>query len=649
LYGGNQKLRLAQMLISVFMLFIFAVPSGAEESPDKKENVQEIARVEVTGSRLADDINDVPAAAYIITSSDIENSGARSTQEILDKIPGVQGLRNSSAMVLDKSVTVRGLTSEVLLLVDGIPFMTSSYGTGVSLGSPFDLRTVPLGSIERIEVVKGASSAIYGSNAAGGVINIITKKGAEKSTGSIFAEGGNQGWFRGSVSGTAVMSDDLWVTLGYTRTLETGDIDIRKRQDGTYDKATDYRGNDYVFNAGKGKWLFTAGWGDFDSKWENTYNYDTSTVYSNIQENKYCRFALAYADDVNSGRIYYNKNKKEYSYYSDPAYVSKYNYEDSSAGIMFNRKQEIFGLAGVWGFDWRRETSKYDGYYNYSGWITEDTPYDLARNGFAPYLEVSVPVGDMALDIGLRYEHWDVDEGETVDEFIPRVSLNWESPSGQLWYLTAGRFFSMPSFYQIFMPDRNYGIPNPNLKPEKGWTYDIGVKDSTAKHPWSLGIFYMDMEDKIKYESDTVTWIGQYVNLDKYRAWGAEGEIKFNFNDSWSYTQGISWTHADEKSSDSDSWTRSDMPRWDVSGSLNYANGPWSGELSAHYYADRNIDSTVYQDDDIMLVNASLSWRNDAHKVILSCTNLFDKEYCLDSQGYITPRRRFVISWEYTF
>ena len=636
-------------LVPFFMLLIAAAPVFAEESSDLKGDIREITRVEVTGSRLAEDIEDVPASAYVITSQDIENSGARSTQEVLDKIPGVQGLRNSSAMVLDKNVTVRGLTSEVLLLVDGIPFMTSSYGTGISMGAPFDLRTIPLGSIERIEVVKGASSAIYGSNAAGGVINVITKKGAAQSAASISAEGGSQGWFKGTISGTAVSSDDLWVTLGYTRTLETGDIDIRNRGDGTYDKATDYRGNDYVLNAGKGRWLFTGGWGDFDSQWENTYNNDISTVYNNTQKNRYCRFALAYADDVNSGKIYYNKNEKEYSYYSDPAYVSSYDYEDSSVGVMFNRKQEFFGFAGIWGFDWRRETSKYDGYSNYGGWITNDTPYDLARNGFAPYFEVSVPVGDMGLDIGLRYEHWNVDEGETVNELIPRISLNWESPSGQLWYLTAGRFFSMPSFYQIFMPDRNYGIPNPDLKPEKGWTYDIGVKDSTAENPWSLGIFYMDMEDKIKYESDTVTWIGQYVNLDKYRAWGAEGKVRLNFNDSWSYTQGISWTHADEKTSDSDSWTRSDMPRWDVSGSLNYVNGPWSGELNAHYYADRNIDSTIYQDDDMMLVNASVSWKNGGHKVIFSCTNLFDKEYCLDSQGYITPERRFIVSWEYTF
>ncbi|MCE5202337.1 MAG: TonB-dependent receptor [Synergistaceae bacterium] len=633
----------------MIVVFLFSVPAFAAESADVNEDVREIARVEVTGSRLAEDIQDVPASAYVITSEDIKNSGARSTQEVLDRVPGVNGLRNSSSMALDKSVTVRGLTSEVLLLVDGIPFMTSSYGTGVSMGSPFDLRTIPLESIERIEVVKGASSAVYGSNAAGGVINVITKKGAEKSTASIMMEGGDQGWFRGSIRGTAVMSDDLRVTLAYIKTQENSDVKIRKRSDGNYDKATDYSGNDYVFSIEKGKWSFAGNWGDFDSQWENTYEPSLSPVYHNSQENKYRRFALNYADDVNSGHIYYNKNEKEYSFFTDPAFISNYNYEDSSAGFMFNRKQEIFGLIGVWGFDWRQESSKYNGSSDYGGWITADKPYDLTRDGFAPYLEMTVPLGDMGLDIGLRYEHWEVDEGETVNEFIPRLSLNWQSPSGQLWYLTAGRFFSMPSFYQIFMPDRNYGIPNPDLKPEKGWTYDLGVKDDNAKHPWNFGLFYMNMEDKIKYESDPVTWVGQYVNLDEYRAWGLEGEVRFNLNDDWSYTQGISWTDADEKAGGSDTWVRSDMPRWDVSGRINYAKGPWTGELNAHYYADRNIDSTIYKPDDIFLVNASVSWKQDAHRIIFACTNIFDREYVFDNQGYINPERRFIVSWEYEF
>jgi outer membrane cobalamin receptor len=645
------------VFIMAFSAAAFADTSTEAVSDDKKEEVREVARVEVTGSRLAEDIKEVPAPAYVITKEEIEMSGARSTQEVLDRVPGVNGLRNSSASVLDKSVVVRGLTSEVLLLVDGVPFITSSYGTD-SMGSPFDLRTIPLESIERIEVVKGASSAIYGSNAAGGVINIITKKGMEKSGGTLLIEGGNHGWFRGSLRGTAVLSDDVKVTVGYTKTQENAEINIRRRPDGTYDTATDYRGNDFVFGVEKSNWSFSAGWGDFDSDWENTMNWDLSTVYTNTQKNNYKRFAVTYSDDDNFGRIYYNMNEKHYSTYSNPLEPEDSEFKDSSLGLMFNHKQDIFGLAGVWGFEWRRENIDYKGsgyvfdYDTYTNKRFEHEALDYKRDGFSPYFEVSLPIGEAALDIGLRYEHWNVDEGEDVNELIPRLSLNWESSSGKIWYLTAGRFFAMPSFYQIWNPIRSYKAkPNFNLKPEKGWTYDIGVKDGKAANPWSFGVFYMDMEDKINYQSDEFWENGQYVNLDQYRAWGIEAEMKFNFHENWSYTQGISWTDADEKSEGSDEWTRSGLPRLDLSGSLNYVKGPWAAELNAHYYGDRNIDGSDYNNDNdnIFLMNASVSWKEGPNKLVLSCTNIFNREFVLDSQGYINPERKFILSWQYEF
>ena len=654
----NRSIRkLFILMLVIFMAFSSQVFAATEEvsdsaatavSEDKKEEVHEIARVEVTGSRLAEDISEVPAPAYVITREEIEMSGARSTQDVLNRVPGINGLKYNASSAQDKSVVVRGLATEVLLLVDGIPFRTASYMSGVS---PFDLRTIPLESIERIEVVKGASSAVYGSNAAGGVINIITKKGIEESGGTLLLEGGSHGWFRGSVRGTAVLSDDLKVTLGYTKTQENAEVNIKKRKDGSYEKATDYSGNDFVLGVETGKWSFLGEFGDYDSDWETGA---AANITSNTQKNKYQRFAVAYSDEVNYGRIYYNMNDKDYSFYSDPLFVSSYQYKDSSMGLMFNRKQEIFGLTGVWGFEWRRESSEYKGYYKDPFFPSEDTPYDLKRDGFSPYFEVSVPIGDMGLDVGLRYEHWSVDEGETVKELIPRLSLNWESPTGKLWYLTAGRFFAMPSFYQIFMPDRNWGTPNPDLKPEKGWTYDIGVKDPKAANPWSFGIFYMNMEDKIIYDDDSFP--SQYVNVDEYRAWGIEGEIKFNFHENWSYTQGISWTDAEEKAKSSDNWARTGMPRLDLNGRLNFAKGPWAAELSGHYYGDREVRFGKYggtfdnnYNDNIFLMNASLSWKGDTYKVVLSCTNIFDKEFILDTSGYINPERKFVLSWQYEF
>lgn len=618
---------------------LLALPAFAAEKAVSAD-VAEVAAVEVTGSRLAESTADVPAQTYVITREDIDNSAARDVQDVLSRVPGVNGLLNSASMAQDKSsVLVRGLATEVLLLVDGVPYLGTNYMSG---SNPFDLRSISLTDVDRIEVVKGAGSAIYGSNAAGGVINIITRKPSDKTTGSITLEGGNKEWFRGNVHGTVVLSDDLKVFAGYTRTQE-GETKTRLANPATglYDYAKDYRGNDYYFGFAKGPWAFKAELGDSKSEWDYSsqgYNSDVWSTERDRQKNEYKRFMLNYADGVNTGRLYYYDNKRDVT---DPYATT--NYRDKVFGATYNRKQEIGTTPFVFGMDFRHENG------NISASNSIDDLYDKSRNEYAPYIETSVPIGDAAFDIGLRYEHWDIEDGDDANEFIPRFSLNWANRDGLLYYVTAGRYFSMPSFYQIFGDSRYSVHSNPNLKPEKGWTYDIGVKDDKAKNPWNFGVFYMDMKDKINYETtDFVTYEGHYINVDEYRAWGFEGQYKWNFHENWSYTQGLSYLHAEEKTGSSD-WTRSNMPRWDISGILNFKKDPWNAELSAHYYGDRQLTNAVYDDEDIFIVNAAVSWKVDRTTIKLACVNLFDKEFYLNNNGYINPERRFILSATYEF
>lgn len=625
---------------SLFILLVIATVlslplQSAAESPVMVE------AVEVTGSRLADDIEDVPAAAYVITKEEIALSGARDTQELLTRVPGVYGLYNGASMAQSKGVTVRGLNSEVLLLVDGMPTMNATYGVGAALGAPFDLRMIQPGSIERIEVVKGASSAIYGSNAAAGVVNIITKNGGEENSGSIMLEGGNFGWFRGSTRVSVLLGDDVRITAGYTRTRES-DTKIRLLSNGAYDMARDFSGNDYLFRVDKGAWSFSAELGDYNSKWDYSSDFLGSpiTTEEDWQKNNYARFLLNYNDGANAGHVYYQVNERDI--YDSSGLTT---FDENTLGASFSHKYDILGLPAIWGLDWRKEAAEYKNSGNSWG---NNEPFDLSRNGFAPYMELTVPLGEVALSVGLRYEYWSVDDGDDVSEFIPRLSLNWENVEGGLWYLTAGRFFSMPSFYQMFYRN-SFWIPNPNLQPEKGWSYDLGFKNLKAKNPWSINIFYITMNDRINYEFDS-TFVGRYVNVDEYRAWGGEAEITFNLDESWAYTQGVAWLKAEEKFAGAD-WKRSGTPRWDLTGRLNYASDPWSGELTLNWLLDREINSNShgYDDKDIVIIDLSVAWQKGNDKIRLACLNLFDKEYILDSAGYITPERRIVLSYERTF
>lgn len=616
------------------ILCLFLLPADfpleATEIPEK------IPTVVVTGSRLAENLEDIPAPAYMVTREDIEKSGARNVQDVLNRLPGVVGLVNGASMTQPKGITIRTLTTEVLLLVDGVPMMTTSYGTGAVLGMPFDLRTIPLESVERIEVVKGASSAIYGSHAAAGVINIITRAGADESQWSLKTEAGSLGWFRGSFRGTAA-GDGFSATAGYMRTRE-GEINLRLLPGGGYDRARDFNGDDFFVRLDGKKWRFLAEWGNSSSSWDFT---DFLGVRDeNRLKNDYHRISVNYFDGVNTARIYSTGNSKDVFDLSGFT-----NFDDTSFGASFSHRQNLFGVPAVWGVDWRREKGTSVNRDNPYG---NDDPYDLSRTNIAPFAEFSIPLGDIALDLGLRYESWSGDRGAEGDEFIPRFSLNWESPSGKLWYFTVGRFFAMPNFYQLFMPSRSFGLPNPDLKPEKGWTWDVGVRGGGEIRPWNLGIFYMDMTDKINYVSDPITWFGQYQNVDEFRAWGVEGEITLPISPTWSYTQGFAWTDAEERPVGGD-WVRSGLPRLQLIGRLNWARGPWSGEIEGQWLADRVLNNPVYDDDDIFVLNASVQLKRRDDIFRLGCANLLDREYVLDSQGYVTPERRFFISWEHVF
>ncbi|MBU2567396.1 MAG: TonB-dependent receptor plug domain-containing protein, partial [Elusimicrobia bacterium] len=123
----------------------------------------------ITLTRKPQPMAELPANMSVITSKEIEKSGARNVSEAIENLTSIN-IAEYGTLGSQTSVRIRNSTSEqVLVLMNGQPI------NGVSFGSP-NLTFLPADSIERIEVVRGASSVLYGANAVSGVINIITKK-----------------------------------------------------------------------------------------------------------------------------------------------------------------------------------------------------------------------------------------------------------------------------------------------------------------------------------------------------------------------------------------------------------------------------------------------------------------------------------------
>lgn len=201
------------------LVFSAAVYAGAEDTGDMKDvpatpgteaspaTIPQLAPVVVSATRSETPLSQVPANMTILTAEDIAQSGALAVDDLLRQIPGFNTFRRSSSLVTApaqdpeaQGVTLRGIgpggASRALVLLDGVP-VNDAFGGWLYWGE------LPLANIERIEVMRGGSSSLWGNFALGGVINLITKTPEEQ---SIFAKvsGGNRGTTDNAISYTDV-------------------------------------------------------------------------------------------------------------------------------------------------------------------------------------------------------------------------------------------------------------------------------------------------------------------------------------------------------------------------------------------------------------------------------------------------------------
>jgi iron complex outermembrane receptor protein/vitamin B12 transporter len=474
--------------------------------------------------------------------------------------------------------------------------------------------------------------------AAAGVINIITRK-IEGSGASILGQAGTNDWEKGSVNAWTT-EGDFGIKAWYSKS-EEGDAPFSlfstdgetpsSPTDGIVDKSLDYDEESAGLKLQKGPFTFNASWGEYDSSW--TTSYFTTKLEKNIpnkQENTFSRFNLKWEEGPNRFTVYHHEHDRDQWDSS-----GKSVYDNKAWGAEFSQRTTWGDSLVSWGTAFRKEDSSYGS----TDLVNRD------RTNYAPFLEVSRPVGDLILNLGLRYEIWDQDDADDYDEFIPKLSLLYQTLSGSTWYLSAGRFFAMPSFYQLMGDSRFWIGPNLGLEPEKGYSYEFGIKGSDWSGPWNVGVFYMDMDDKIDLASD---W-SKYTNVDDYRAWGIEASKTWALNELWDISLGATWMRAEEREAESTTWTRSAVPEWDANATLAYGQGPWTGELTVNYFGNRNEGNV---ESDVTTVDALLEYRFEDSTLRLSVYNLFDEEYWQTEAWdtyYYGPERQVYLTWEYVF
>ncbi len=185
------------LFMAVFFCVSLLVLSPVKKalSQNGEEDVYKMDEVVVTAAKYETEQMETPAFVTVITADELEQTGGRNLVEALRTISGLEyvnsgGPLGTSHSAMGSKLPIRGISDGELVLMNGVSINNPH-------GGSYDLNCIPLSAIERVEVVKGASSVLYGSDALAGVINIITKK-PEETKGHISLEGGNESYTKDS-------------------------------------------------------------------------------------------------------------------------------------------------------------------------------------------------------------------------------------------------------------------------------------------------------------------------------------------------------------------------------------------------------------------------------------------------------------------
>jgi len=471
----------------------------------------------VTAGKRSQLLSQVVTSVALVTDTEVARRAVTTVDEAVDKAPGVQFL-NGQVNIRGSSGYVQGLGSRVLMLVDGVPANQGDRG-----GINWDL--VPLEDVARVEIVKGAGSALYGSAALGGVVNVITREIPNGLHARVRALGG-------------VYADpphDIWKFRDYTGAQEGLDVTASYGADvvrGSYTAggwhSDGYREQDrrnHWQTAGKAQWLPSPTTRVTTSGSWASDQYETPLIWctQGSCDDRGQAFQPFMIDA--SGRGAFTRSDKGYLAATVDQHASErfaWQARGSWGRTHFTDFQpagDDWGVANRYGVEFRGEvrppgdrvvTVGAEGSFSdvRTNIFTGDTnpASNVARTHdqreFAAYAEGERRVGTARLVAGTRIDHLDVDGGGLATVLSPRLGVVLPTARVGVWRASVGRGFRAPSLAERFVSTLVQGIPvvpNPNLRPETAWSVELGnAATLSSAVRTDAALFWTDAYDLIE-------------------------------------------------------------------------------------------------------------------------------------------------------
>ncbi len=607
-----------------------------------EETAIESPTLVVTASKKAQSFQDVPNSVSLISLKEIERRNKTYLNEVLEYTPGVY-LMQGDVNIRGSSGFSLGAGSRVLLLVDGVPMMPGDSGD-----IKWDI--VPLSQIERVEIVKGAGSALYGSHALGGVINIITKEPAAKPTTNfsysigVYDKPYNREWRwtdrQLTFNQFDVAHSQSWnkwqLLLSGGRKESTG-----YQQNGFYSHYNLLGKLIYKFNPQtslslQSNWS-TGDYGDI-FLWRNqndVYEMPIPSIGDWANSNKFS-FNAVYRQLLSSKFTY----KVRTSYFHNNFQHHHHDNQDHSRANKLGAELQADFLPNKI----HTVTTGFEGIYDNTRsliWGNHDA-YTLAG-----YLQDELRFFNaLSLTLGGRFDYHYVDTGEDHHQFNPKVGLNFRPSYATTIRASLGRGFRAPTLAEMFTETFTAGfrvIRNPNLKVESAWSYEIGLNQIIANVlVLDLALFHNDYRNFIEPEPDIYQTI-QFVNVSNARIRGVEGNVQAGF---WNrrLTVAIGYTYMDPIDRDTGE-ILAYRPRHLLTSGINLSYSIF--ELGLDYRHISRLERVkVYPNDDRVaqkIWDARISTNVLGFQAAFNINNLLQYNY-LQIERNMAPVRNFVLT-----
>jgi vitamin B12 transporter len=610
--------------------------------------------VTLTATKYSIKTTETGKVITLITRQDIEHAGSRDLAQVITELGGVFINGYSSNAGKEKNIYVRGARVDyTLITIDGVPVYDAS-----GIGSNFDIRNIPVDNVERIEILKGSQSTLYGSDAIAGVINIITRKSGSKPF--TFSGAADYGSYNTRRINTAISGVNKYFdyNIGYTHYATDGFSEAQQ----PYNSTTKFDKDPYDQNSVQANFGFRAAKGlrvlpffrytkfkgsiDADAFTDAT---DFTNTNRNLQAGVRNEISLGKTSlhvlyqFVNTRRNYLDDSTQAGSYYvyNQQAYRANEHFAEAFVVYPFSS----FKLTA--GADFRSSSTGYSAVQKNIYSPVVDRPAQNAdtvdQNQLGVYAALNYVSGSFSIEGGGRFNH----HSEYGSNFAFNINPSVFIQQRVKVFANVSTGYKTPSLYQLFS---TYG--NRDLDPETSLNLEGGLQFFTKDQQLSLRAVYFNrhIKDAIAFFTDPVTFSSHYINQDKQKDHGFEVEGNGRLGDKVQLK--LTYTYVDGKITTKQAGkdtTYFNLLRRPKS-TLNFSVGSQVAKplyLSINFNAvgdraDVYFDPVTFASKPItlnsyVLVNfyAEYGFANNRLKLFADLRNVFDEQYS-DIYGYNT-------------